>query len=146
MVLQLPEATRIIESAIAKAQELNVEISVAICNRDGHLIAFNRMDGVSLAEANREAIGKAIVSAAWGLPSEQPQGVAHHIPQDLVYAEGAPAIRRRGGLPILRHGKVEGACGVSGAGDGEVEEECARTGIAALLHDLLRCRIGAPSA
>ena len=36
MVLQLREATRIIESAIAKAQELNVEISVAICNRDGH--------------------------------------------------------------------------------------------------------------
>jgi glc operon protein GlcG len=132
MVLQLPEATRIIESAIAKALELNVEITVAICNRDGHLIAFNRMDGVSLAEANREAIGKAIVSAAWGLPSEQPQGVAHHIPQDLVYAEGAPAIRRRGGLPILRHGQVEGACGVSGAGDGEVEEECARAGIAAL--------------
>ena len=96
IVLQLREATRIIESAIAKAQELNVEISVAICNRDGHLIAFNRMDGVSLAEANREAIGKAIVSAAWGLPSEQAQGVAHHIPQDLVYAEGAPAIRRRG--------------------------------------------------
>jgi glc operon protein GlcG len=117
---------------LAVALELNVEITVAICNRDGHLIAFNRMDGVSLAEANREAIGKAIVSAAWGLPSEQPQGVAHHIPQDLVYAEGAPAIRRRGGLPILRHGQVEGACGVSGAGDGEVEEECARAGIAAL--------------
>ena len=36
------------------------------------------------------------------------------------------------GLPILRHGRVEGACGVSGAGYGEVEEECARAGIAAL--------------
>jgi uncharacterized protein GlcG (DUF336 family) len=128
MVLQLREATRIIEGAIAKAQELNVEISVAICN----LIAFNRMDGVSLAEANREAIGKAIVSAAWGLPSEEPHGIAHHIPQDLVYAEGAPAIRSRGGLPILRQGQVEGGCGVSGANNGVVEEECARAGIAAL--------------
>jgi glc operon protein GlcG len=96
MVLRLREATRIIEGTIAKAKELGVEITVAICNGDGHLIAFNRMDGVSLAEANREAIGKAIVSATWGVPSEQPQGVARHNPQDLVYAEGAPAIRRRG--------------------------------------------------
>ena len=77
MVL-LPEATRIIESAIAKAQELNVEISVAICNRDGHLIAFNRMDGVSLAEANREAIGRQL-SRRPGDSRASSLGVSHII-------------------------------------------------------------------
>lgn len=48
MALRLFEATRVIEGAISKARQLDVEVSVAVCNREGHLIAFSRMDGVSL--------------------------------------------------------------------------------------------------
>jgi glc operon protein GlcG len=132
MALRLFEATRVIEGAISKARQLDVEVSVAVCNREGHLIAFSRMDGVSLAETNRDAIGKAIVSAAWGVPGEQPKGKAEHLPAALVFAEGAPVIRRRGGLPILRHGHVEGACGVCGADSETLDEECARAGLEAL--------------
>ena len=131
MVLQLREATRIIESAIAKAQELNVEISVAICNRDGHLIAFNRMDGVSLAEANREAIGRQLSRRPGDCQASRLR-VSHIIFHKTL---SVLKVHRRsvdGAGCDLRHGRVEGACGVSGAGYGEVEEECARAGIAAL--------------
>ena len=66
MTLKLAEAKRIIDGAIAMAQELKVEISVAVCNHEGRLIALNRMDGVPSVECDREAIGKAIASATWG--------------------------------------------------------------------------------
>ena len=49
-----------------------------------------------------------------------------------VIGEGAPLIRRRGGLPIIRAGQVEGALGVSGGHSNEEDEECALAGIGAL--------------
>jgi len=46
-----------------------------------------------------------------------------------VLAHGLAVIRRPGGLPIKRGGKVEGAIGVSGAPTDEQDEECARRGV-----------------
>jgi uncharacterized protein GlcG (DUF336 family) len=71
MVLKLAEAKKIIDGATAKARELKVEISVAVCDHECRLIALNRMDGVWIAEASHMAIGKAIASAVWGVPSHE---------------------------------------------------------------------------
>jgi uncharacterized protein GlcG (DUF336 family) len=46
-----------------------------------------------------------------------------------------PLIRRRGGLPIYRHGVLIGACGVSGSETNSADEACAGAGISAV-HDL----------
>jgi Haem degrading protein HbpS-like len=43
--------------------------------------------------------------------------------------EGMPILRRQGGLPIIRGGVVDGACGVSGANNNEEDERCARAGL-----------------
>ena len=40
-------------------------------------------------------------------------------------------IMGQGGLPILRNGVVEGACGVGG-GTSQEDEDCSRAGIATL--------------
>lgn len=53
MALTLTEANRMIQAAVAKAQELNVKISVAVCDIGGNLVALNRMDGAS---AVRESV------------------------------------------------------------------------------------------
>ncbi len=132
MVLKLAEAKKIIDGAIAKARELKVEVSVAVCNHEGRVIALNRMDGVSVADASWKAIGKAVASAAWGVASDKATGRANRAPTRSAIGEGAPAIRSRGGLPILRDAVVEGACGVSGADQLSQDEECARAGLAAL--------------
>jgi glc operon protein GlcG len=132
MVLKLGEAKKIIDGAIAKARELKVEVSVAVCNHEGRVIALNRMDGVSVADASWKAIGKAVASAAWGAASDKATGRANRAPTRSAIGEGAPAIRSRGGLPILRDAVVEGACGVSGADHLSQDEECARAGLAAL--------------
>jgi glc operon protein GlcG len=117
MVLKLAEAKKIIDGAIAKARELKVEVSVAVCNPEGRIIALNRMDGVRVADASHEAIGKAIASALWGAPSHECKSRADLRHTAMVVGEGLPVIRSRGGLPIRRDDIVEGACGVSGAND-----------------------------
>jgi glc operon protein GlcG len=101
---------------------------VTVCDADGRLVAFQRMDG-AFAEANRASIGKALASAGSGRPSgdESIEGM-EDFRVATVTGEGAPLIRRPGGLPIIRAGQVEGALGVAGATD-EQDVECALAGI-----------------
>ena len=68
MSIRLAEANRAIQAALAKAQNLAVNISVIVCDADGRPVAFQRMDG-TLAEAHRGSYGKALVSATSGRPS-----------------------------------------------------------------------------
>ena len=68
MALTLTEANRMVQAALAKAQELNVKISVAVCDTGGNLVALNRMDGASAVSAT-VAQGKAAASAGFGRAS-----------------------------------------------------------------------------
>lgn len=68
MSIRLAEANRAIQAALAKAHNLAINISVTVCDADGRLVAFQRMDG-TLAEAHRASYGKALVSATSGRPS-----------------------------------------------------------------------------
>jgi glc operon protein GlcG len=115
-------------AALAKAHNLAVNISVTVCDAYGRLVAFQRMDG-ALAEADRASIGKALASARSGRPSgdESIEG-SEYFRAATVIGEGAPLIRRPGGLPIIRGGQVEGALGVGGATD-EQDVECALAGV-----------------
>jgi len=45
MALTLAEANQIVQAALTKAREMNIKISVAVCDAGGRLMAFNRMDG-----------------------------------------------------------------------------------------------------
>jgi uncharacterized protein GlcG (DUF336 family) len=129
MTLSLAEANSIVGAAIAKARQLNVNVSVAVCDRQGHLIALNRMDG-AYATINRYSIGKAVVSASTGLPSGNVVGIVDDPTVATAVPQGVPAIRIRGGLPVLRGGEVEGGCVIAGALSPEQDEKCARAGIA----------------
>ena len=68
MAITLAEANRMVQAAIAKAEEFNIRISVAVCDSGGRLVAFNRMDGAIWA-SSLGAPGKAIAAAAFGRPS-----------------------------------------------------------------------------
>jgi glc operon protein GlcG len=128
MTVTLAEAHRIIDGAIAKAHELRVAISVTVCDADGRLVALNRMDGAR-AESNRFSIGKAIAAAASGRPSGEAETSIDFSRTGTVVGERMPVIRRQGGLPIIRRGVLDGACGVSGADNNEEDEICARAGV-----------------
>lgn len=131
MALTLSEANQIVHGAIAKAQELNIRISVAVCDAGGRLVAFNRMDGAIWAGAYGSQ-GKAVASVAFGRASgELQERAGSPIVQGIAVAEGGHMIPSQGAVPIIRNGIVEGACGVGG-GTAQQDEDCARAGVAKL--------------
>jgi len=131
MALTLSEANQIVHAAIAKAQELNIRISVAVCDGGGRLVAFNRMDGAIWAGAYGSQ-GKAVASVAFGRASgELQERAGSPIVQGIAAAEGGHMIVSQGAVPIIRNGVVEGACGVGG-GTAQQDEDCARAGVAKL--------------
>ena len=131
MALTLEEANRVIEGALAKARELNIRISVAVCDAGGRLMAFQRMDNAIWAGAYGSQ-GKAVASAAFGRPSgELTERANHPTPRGIAEAEGGHMIMGQGAVPIVRNGAIDGACGVGG-GTAQEDEDCARAGAAKL--------------
>lgn len=136
VMLHLLKARKIVDQAIRRARELNLNISVAVCDNNGRLIAFNQMDRSRDWESDRCSIAKAVAAAVTGLPSDR---FVEHMQQYGMRSTSSkgvvPPRGQRGGLPIIESGVVEGGCGVSGAGTAEQDEECARAGIDEIGHN-----------
>jgi uncharacterized protein GlcG (DUF336 family) len=131
MALTLVEANQVVQGAIDKAREMNIRISVAVCDAGGRLMAFNRMDNAIWASVYG-CQGKAIASVAFGRASgELAERAGSPIIQGLAAAEGGHMIPSQGAVPIVRNGIVVGACGVGG-GTAQQDEDCARAGVAKL--------------
>ena len=131
MALTLDEANHVVQAAIAKAREMNIRISVAVCDTGGRLMAFNRMDGAIWASAYGSQ-GKAVASVAFGRASgELQERAGSPIIQGIVAAEGGHMIPSMGAVPIIKNGVVEGACGVGG-GTSQQDEDVAKAAVAKL--------------
>ena len=131
MALTLDEANRVLEGAIARARELNIRVSVAVCDAGGRLVAFNRMDG-AIWGSTLGSQGKAVASAAFARPSGEltPRADTPTI-RGIIAADGGRIIPGQEAVPIIRNGELEGACGVGG-GTSEEDEDCARAGVAGI--------------
>lgn len=131
MSLTLEEASRIIAAAIEKADQIGVGMNIAVCDAGGRLVAFQRMDNAIWAGVYGSQ-GKAVASAAFGRPSgDLTERANHPTLRGIVAAEGDHMMLGQGGVPILRDGRVVGACGVGG-GSAQEDEDCARAGVEAL--------------
>jgi len=131
MALTLAEANQIMQAATNRARELQIRISVTVCDAGGRLVAFNRMDGAIWGSVYG-CQGKAIASAAFARPSgELQERAGTPIIQGIAAAEGGHMIPSQGAVPIIRNGVLEGACGVGG-GTAQQDEDCARAGVAKL--------------
>jgi uncharacterized protein GlcG (DUF336 family) len=107
-------AMRIVDAAVAKAEEVGQRSVVAVVDVAGELKAFCRMDGAPLLSVTI-AENKAYTSAAFGMPTHQwhdfikdDQPLLHgivHTPRLVVFG---------GGYPIVVDGAVVGAIGISG--------------------------------
>ena len=127
MPLTLQEANRVAAAAIAHAESLGILICVSVSDAGGRLIAFQRMDGAIWA-AVYGSQGKAAASAAFGRPSgDLTERADHPTFRGIAAADGGRLIYGQGAVPILRDGRVIGACGVGG-GTGQEDEDCARAG------------------
>ncbi len=129
MSLTLDDANRMIAAAKAKAEELGVSLSIAVCDGGGALLSFNRMAGASAITAT-VAQGKAAASAGFGRASGTLQADSPVI-QAVISATGGRMIPAQGAVPIRQNGELVGAIGASGA-TAQQDEDCAQAGLDAL--------------
>lgn len=127
MALTLEQAEKIVQGARRKAEEVGVNISVAVVDAGGHLVALSRMDGARLHTPDM-ARGKAFAAATLQRPSGELAQNAFYVAGPQV--AGGLIVPLPGGVPIRQGEQVIGAVGVGGGAEHDVP--CAEAGLAAL--------------
>jgi glc operon protein GlcG len=114
-------------AARAEAVRNNWNLSIAIVDPAGELLAFARMDGAGISTI-QNALGKAVTSARFRSPTQRFDSLASIRPGLLTF-ENITAVE--GGVPIVIEGVVVGAIGVSGASSAQ-DAQVGRAGAAAV--------------
>jgi glc operon protein GlcG len=125
-------AKKIADTAVAKARQAGIAISVAVADAGGHLIALERMDGGRFHSLH-SATTKAVCAASNKRPtsSHGAQGQALDVAHALGLALAAGPDRwtaMEGGCPVIVDGDCIGGVGVSG-GDWATDERIAREAV-----------------
>ena len=101
MAWTLTDANQMIQAALAKAEALQVKLSMAVCDTGGNLIALSRMHGASAVSATG-AQGKAAASAGFGRASGALQADSPVI-QAIIAPWGGRMLPARGRGSLARH-------------------------------------------
>ncbi|ALJ00223.1 GlcG/HbpS family heme-binding protein [Rufibacter tibetensis] len=116
MGISYEQADKALKAAIAKAQDLDLKMNIAIVDAGANLTAFARMDGAWLGSVDI-AIRKARTARFFDMPTgdlgqaSQPGGPLYNI----EHSNGG-LITFPGGIPIKNGaGEIIGAIGVSGS-------------------------------
>lgn len=125
-------AKKIVDTAVAKARQAGIAISVVVADAGGNLLALERMDGGRFHTVH-SATTKAVCCASNKRPTSshgaqnQPLDVAHAL--GLALAAGPERwTAMEGGCPIIVEGECIGGVGVSG-GDWATDERIAREAV-----------------
>ena len=127
VVLDQAGAQTVLQAARASAQQRNAPSAIAVVDRAGDLLAFQRMDGVRPASADL-AIEKARTAARLQRPTAE---IEDNINQGRTAFVTAGIAALRGGVPIRVNGEVVGAVGVAGLNK-DTDTETATAAAAAL--------------
>lgn len=129
MEIDLELAQRMIAAAIAKAQEINTCVSIAVLDHGANLLAFSRMDGAELAGPNL-AVDKAYTSVTNRIETGDLKArVAPNGDLPGMHANGnGRYIAFAGGIPCWDGQVVVGAVGVSG-GSWDEDQVCAQAAL-----------------
>ncbi|HVI45885.1 MAG TPA: heme-binding protein [Chitinophaga sp.] len=132
MNITYKDAVKVLEAAVAKANALNIPVSISIVDNGGHLVSFARLD--SVYGVVDFAMKKARTAAMFGVDSDV-MGIiiadAELHAQGMTNANGG-LLTIAGGVVIKnKEGKTIGAIGSSG-GTPEQDREVAMAGVAAI--------------
>ena len=121
-------AQKMVDQAVAKAQELGVAENVAVVDDGGNLKAFNRMDGAPILSI--EIAQNKAYTALFGVST---QDFFDFIQGDPSLLAGIPTLARMaawgGGFPIKVGGEIIGAIGLSGAPTVQNDVDCAKAAL-----------------
>jgi|SRR5215469_12100552 len=125
--ITLAQAKKVMAAAEAEAKKAPFPVAIYIVEPTGELVMMERMDNTqygSVALAQK----KAETAARFKRPSQVFQD---HV-QGSVYILQLGLTAVGGGVPIMEHGKVIGAIGVSGSPTSTQDEQVAKAGVEAL--------------
>ena len=125
--LTLSDVKTILAACEAEAVKNKWAVAIAILDDGGHLLGFQRMDGVGPI-SSEVAIGKARTSALTKRPSKFFEDRVKDRPAFVSFPAGTLI---QGALPIMHQNECVGAIGVSGVQSHE-DEQIALAGINAL--------------
>lgn len=125
--LTAADAQTMMAACKAEATANGWNVSIAIVDEGGYLMAFDRADGAGLLTP-QVAIAKARTAALARIPTKALEDRLAERPSFLKLPEYLPL---QGGMPIKIGGDCLGAIGVSGVQSHE-DEQIANAGIAAL--------------
>ena len=127
-VLTLAAAKSMLVAAQAEAAKNGWSLSIAVVDSHGELLAFERMDGASLA-TTAIAQGKALTAARYKRESRLVDSAVTAGRVQMMAFPGVMPVE--GGVPILVNNVVIGEIGASGATSAQ-DAQAAKAGIAAL--------------
>ncbi len=130
--LSLEQARRVLDAAIAKAEELGSPSSIAVVDGGRELVAFARQDGALLASTEISQ-NKAYTARSLNMATKD-VGPLTQPGQPLFGLETThqrPLVSFGGGRPLAVGDEVVGAIGVAG-GTVDQDDEVASAGAAAL--------------
>lgn len=130
--LPLELARKAADAAMAKCIADGQRVSVAVVDRSGSTQVLLKADG-SGPHTVGSSTGKAFTSASMGRDTA---GLSNFL-KDHRELDGLRSMDPRlvilaGGLPIKIDGALIGGIGVGGAPSGDIDEACARAGVAAI--------------
>lgn len=111
---------QLVEKAVDIAGNNDQAIAVSVCDTHGELLAFLRMNNVSV-QAGLLAQNKAYTSARDRQPSGNLGAWARETGKDLSYWTDSRITGFKGGVPIEHQGQVIGAIGISGLSEDDDE-------------------------
>lgn len=128
--LSIESAQRVAQATIAECRKQGYQVSVSVVDRNGVTQALMR-DTLAPPVSVGIAQDKAYTSANFMAPSG---GLERMKGSPIYYRDGLTM--SAGGVLIEAGGQVFGAVGVSGAPGGDIDESCAKAGVAAIAEDL----------
>ena len=130
MSVTLAEAQKIAAAGIAKAEELEVKMAIAVVDENGHPILVHRMDGARWLSVDL-TIAEAFTSAAFGRPGAELKAL-QEMPFFRAFANihGGRPFAGLGSLPLVRNGVIEGVLAAGGARE-EQDEVVAKAAVEA---------------
>ncbi len=119
-ILVAEDVRRLMLAARTKAEECGFEVSIAIVDAAGVLLALERLDGARFHTPEVAPL-KARTAAITRVPSRELQKQVHENLEMLAFPGRLPVA---GGLPIIHDGAVIGGVGCSGGTPEQDETVC----------------------
>ncbi|HEX4426190.1 MAG TPA: heme-binding protein [Terriglobales bacterium] len=117
--ISLDRAQAAIRASLAEAEKRNWKMNISVTDSGGNLVAFQRMDGAMLASI-QIAQHKARAAATFRRPTKVFEDGVQLMRLNYLLAFD-DVIASRGGIPLIEHGAIIGAIGVSGGTDSQDE-------------------------